>query len=103
MPANSDTIITPIPVGPAKRKRKPYVPTGRPRGRPKATVAKTRSEPEVSPVKPAALRVPSAAKYLDVSESLIRKWLTEKRLASVLVGGTRLILVASLDQLLASP
>jgi excisionase family DNA binding protein len=51
-------------------------------------------------LKPAALRVPSAAKYLDVSESLIRKWLKQEVLSSVQIGAARLIPVASLDALL---
>jgi excisionase family DNA binding protein len=83
-----------------KRRRKPYVPTGRPRGRPKATVSKVAPPDRPAALKPAALRVPSAAKYLDVSESLIRKWLKQGVLTSVQIGAARLIPVAGLDALL---
>ena len=90
-----------LPIPEAKRKRPPYVPTGRPRGRPKGSVTRTREPEKQAPsVKPAALRIPSAAKYLDVSESLIRKWMRQGKVASVQIGAARLILVSSLDALL---
>jgi excisionase family DNA binding protein len=61
-------------------------------------VTKTRSaEAQASPLKPAALRIPSAAKYLDVSESLLRKWVKQGTVQSVQIGTARLILVSSLD------
>jgi excisionase family DNA binding protein len=88
---------------PANRKRT-YVPTGRPRGRPKGSRnLPKQSEAVLPPVKPAAMRIPTAAKYLDVSESLIRKWLRQGRVQSVQIGAARLILVSSLDSLLVAP
>jgi excisionase family DNA binding protein len=85
---------------PGRRKRT-HVPTGRPRGRPKGSHNLPKS-PEVQPslVKPAAMRIPSAAKYLDVSESMVKKLLRQKKLDSVQIGSARLILVRSLDALL---
>jgi excisionase family DNA binding protein len=44
--------------------------------------------------------VEAAARYVSLSQSMIRKLLAQGRLESVRIGRTRLILVASLDALL---
>jgi excisionase family DNA binding protein len=48
------------------------------------------------------MRIPSAAKYLDISESMVKKLLRQKKLESVQIGSARLILVRSLDALLGT-
>jgi excisionase family DNA binding protein len=68
--------------------------TGRPKG------AKTQERREPADVKPAALRIASAARYIDVSESMMAKLIRTKRVTSVAVGRTRLVLTESLDALL---
>lgn len=50
---------------------------------------------------PTTMRVTDAAKYLSISESMIRKLLRDGRLASVNIGARKLILTASLDRLIA--
>ena len=98
MPATDNEPSTP----PAKHKRT-YIPTGRPRGRPKGSRSLPKP-PQVQPaaVKPAAMRIPSAAKYLDVSESMVKKLLRQKKVELVQIGSARLILVRSLDALLGT-
>jgi excisionase family DNA binding protein len=84
---------------PAKRKGT-YTPTGRPRGRPKGSRAKPK-EPVVHLVaKPASMRIPRAAQYLDLSPSTVKKLVRQGRLESIRIGTARLILVRSLDALL---
>jgi hypothetical protein len=87
-------------LSPAKAKR-PYIPTGRPRGRPKG--AKTRPKPlELLPmVKPAAMRLETAARYIGLSPSMLKKLAAQGRVQTVSVGRARLFLTASLDALLA--
>jgi excisionase family DNA binding protein len=51
------------------------------------------------PIKPACMRVQSAARYLDVSESYVRKLIGLKRLRSTKVGTAVLVLTESLDAL----
>jgi hypothetical protein len=94
---------------PAPRKRKPYIPTGRPPGRPKGSVTKAasattkpRAPPEPPAIKPAAMRIEDATRYIGVSESMIRKLIREGRLETVKLDACRLILVRSLDRLLES-
>jgi hypothetical protein len=55
----------------------------------------------VPTVRPAALRVKNAARYLDMSPSFIRQQITRGVFESVLRGRVRLVLVASLDAWLA--
>jgi excisionase family DNA binding protein len=54
---------------------------------------------DIPVVKPAALRIADAAKYLSISESLLRKLVREGRLPSVKIGTIRLIATSSLDRL----
>jgi hypothetical protein len=91
-------IAAPVP---ASRKRV-YTPTGRPRGRPPGSRNKSKApEAQITPaLRPVALRVPNAARYADVSVSLMRKWNRQGLVESVTVGGIKLILVASIDRLL---
>jgi hypothetical protein len=81
-----------------KRKRV-YVPTGRPKG------SKTRPKaPEMLPMlKPVTMRISTAARYADVSQSLIRKWIKRGKVQTVpseKIATMRLVLVESLDALL---
>ena len=86
----------------AKRERKPYIPTGRPPGRPRGSVTKRRPPPDAPPlpVKPAAMRPIDAARYLSVSYSMIRKLEREGQIEGRRIGTCKLILTASLDRLL---
>jgi excisionase family DNA binding protein len=82
-------------------KRRLYVPTGRPPGRPKGS--RTRPKPEQAPsslVKPAAMRPETAAAYLGVSCSTIRKLVRQGKLEARNIGTCRIVLTSSLDRLL---
>jgi hypothetical protein len=85
---------------PSPRKRKPYVPTGRPRGRPKGSRSRPKPVEALPVVKPAALRIANAARYADVSVSTMRKWDREGLVESKSIGSLKLILVPSIDRLL---
>lgn len=81
--------VTPLPVMPAKR-----------RGRPPGARNKLKPEPAPPPIPPVSMRIPEAARHVGVSPSLMKKWVSEGRVTSVLVGGVRLVHVASLNALL---
>jgi excisionase family DNA binding protein len=45
------------------------------------------------------MRVPDAAVYVGVSPSLMKRWISEKKVSSIAVGGVRLVHRTSLDRL----
>jgi hypothetical protein len=93
----SSTNVTELPTKP---KRKPYVPTGRPVGRPKGSRTRPKPEALTPAVKPHTLQIPNAARYADVSVTTMRKWEREKRVQVTRIGSLVLVLVDSLDALL---
>jgi hypothetical protein len=84
--------VTPLPVMLAKR----------PRGRPPGARNKLKPAQPVPVIAPVSMRIPEAARHVGVSPSLMKKWVSEGRVTSVLIGGVRLIHVASLNALLAA-
>jgi excisionase family DNA binding protein len=99
---SDDDVSSAAPTIPIRPMRKPYIPTGRPPGRPRGSVKKLKAELEPVVIKPAALRPIDAARYISVSESTIRKLVREGRVEAVKIGTVRLITVRSLDRLLVS-
>jgi excisionase family DNA binding protein len=102
---SDDPNITALPVLPApvkpRRKRKPYVPTGRPPGRPKGSPNRNRAPEAVVPaIKPRALQINRAAGYADVSVSTMRKWIRDGLVPTTRIGAVILIPLATLDALL---
>ena len=87
-----------VPAATPKR-RKPYVPTGRKPGRPRGSVSRPKAVTDIPTIKPGALRVADAAKYLSISESMVRKLINDGRLPSVKIGTIRLIPTSGLDRL----
>jgi excisionase family DNA binding protein len=73
-------------------------PIQRRRGRPPG--ARNKPRPPETPPLPAAMRIPDAARYTGLSASMVKKLLAQGRIRSVSVGRTRLVLVASLNDLL---
>jgi excisionase family DNA binding protein len=67
---------------------------GRPRGSHNRTSGSTLSGPL-----PVTMRTPTAAHYVDVSVSLMKRWIREGRVRSTAIGGVRLVYVASLNEL----
>jgi hypothetical protein len=93
-------VIAAVPAKP-KSKRKPYVPTGRPPGRPKGSRTKLAGlDIDPPPIKPAAMRYPVASFYSGFSVSYLKKLVASGELESILRGNVRLILTRSLDRLL---
>jgi excisionase family DNA binding protein len=72
---------------------------GRPRGRPKGSRNRPKPIGAVPVVKPAA-RIDSAAAYLDVSKSTMRRWVRRGVVSSTQIDNLILVSVASLDALL---
>jgi excisionase family DNA binding protein len=76
------------------------IPIKRPRGRPKGTRNRSRP-PETQPViKPAAMRIETAASYLDQSVSTVRRLIKEGHLETARIGMSVLVLTRSADRLL---
>jgi excisionase family DNA binding protein len=90
-----------------KRKRI-YIPTGNPRGRPpkhravSATTAPLPVVPSPPPPSVASMRPADAARYVGVSHSTMKKWTTRGIVPSVQIGRIRLIKVSDLDALLTT-
>jgi hypothetical protein len=95
---NHETAAASVTVG---RKRRPYVPTGRPPGRPKGSGTKPKApEAEVAVVKPRTMQIARAARYADVSISTMRKWIRQRLVKVTRIGTVVLVLIDSLDALL---
>jgi hypothetical protein len=77
-------------------KRKP----GRPRGRPLGSRNKPKPAEAQAPIRPAALRIKNAARYVDVSVSTMRRWVRRRLVEYTEIDGLILIWVSSLDALL---
>jgi excisionase family DNA binding protein len=88
------TSTTDTEPAPAKRA------TGRPRGRPKGSRNRPKAADLAPLVKAAAQRIPTAARYLDISASMVRKLIKQRKLETVSIGRSRLVLTRSLDHLL---
>jgi excisionase family DNA binding protein len=86
----------------SEQRRRIYIPTGNPRGRPR----KARVTPETAPAQapPAtdvlAMRVADAARAIGVSRSKMKRMVHDREVRSVLVGRMRLIPVEALHELL---
>jgi excisionase family DNA binding protein len=93
----SDTTVTPLPV---KAKRKPYVPTGRPVGRPKGSRTRPKPEALTPPLPPRTLQIGNAARYADVSITTMRKWIREGRVPVTRIGVMVLVIREALDAVL---
>jgi hypothetical protein len=76
-------------------------PPVRRRGRPPGARNRPRPPEALPTIKPAALRVKNAARYIDMSASFVRQQITRGVFESVLRGRVRLVLVASLDAWIA--
>jgi hypothetical protein len=77
-----------------------HVATGKPRGRPKGSRNRRKPDEAPSPIKPAALRVANAAKYMDCSVSYVNKLIRQGRLEVAALDSPKLVLVRSIDRVL---
>lgn len=91
-----------------KRRKRPYIPTGRPRGRPPKVVVR---EPTPAPPPPGPLAIPdptvlylrpeAAARAIGVSLSTMKKLVANGTVGSKSIGRMRLVELASLRTLRA--
>jgi hypothetical protein len=70
------------------------------RGRPPGSRNRPKPAEGLPPVRPAALKVANAAKYMDVSVSYVNRLIREGRLEVATLNSPKLVLVASIDRLL---
>jgi hypothetical protein len=73
--------------------------TGRPRGRPRGSRNRPKPAEAQVPIKPAALRISRAARYLDVSVSTMRRWVRRDVVEYTEIDNLILVWVSSLDGL----
>jgi excisionase family DNA binding protein len=69
----------------------------RPRGRPRGSRNRTVITKGMAP--PITMRAPDAARYVGVSVSLMKRWITEGKVRTTSIGRVRLVFTASLHAL----
>jgi hypothetical protein len=95
------TTLFPESAAPAKPKRKRhYVPTGRPRGRPRKNPPPTPPAPAKPPPLILGLGNDDAARAVGVSPAKMRKMVADKVVKAVHIGRRRIIPVAELQRLM---
>jgi hypothetical protein len=86
------------PDAPPADAARPYA--GRKRGRKLGSRNRPKAATAPLPIKPATMRIPTAAYYSGFSQSYVRKQIRNGKLESRLIDGVRLVVVRSLDRFL---
>jgi excisionase family DNA binding protein len=89
----------PAPAG-RKPRKSYYVPTGKPRGRPKGSRSVLKPPEEQPPVPALAMTIETAARALECSPSSIKRLIANGTLQTISIGRSRRVLTASIERML---